>query len=303
MLKLNNQELPPDAQSHLESLHAHIEAQHDFSLRSEKAGILWDNKTSSIKGKAAFGIIKQTLTEMCVGSGICNYCEQSEAADIEHILPKSLFPEQAFIWDNYFLACKECNTGHKLDQMYVFVPDGSDTPELIKRGTQPSSQDYAFIHLRHEDPMEFLWLDLSDYQFYCHPAQRSDKRSFNKVECTLKILQLNNGRDILPRQRSNAFEFFKMLLCQYVAVKQSVIHKDLVDAVKGRPAIDASKPFEEEQKRLLEGIKRAIHDSTHPTVWWEMVRQRETALPKPMLELFENAKELWESPPLHPPIK
>ena len=45
--------------------------------------------------------------------GKCAYCEGGinavRSCQVEHFRPKSLFPAQAYRWENYFLACGGCN--------------------------------------------------------------------------------------------------------------------------------------------------------------------------------------------------
>lgn len=45
--------------------------------------------------------------------GKCAYCESKVThvyyGDVEHILPKSLFPQLAFAWENLTFACAKCN--------------------------------------------------------------------------------------------------------------------------------------------------------------------------------------------------
>ncbi len=40
---------------------------------------------------------------MNISKGICNYCEQNESNDIEHINPKSFFPEMILFGKTTFL--------------------------------------------------------------------------------------------------------------------------------------------------------------------------------------------------------
>ena len=62
----------------------------------------------------------------------CIYCEEkitsSQFGDVEHILPKSIFPELYATWCNLALACVKCNNA-KLDKTEVvnpFVQNPSD---------------------------------------------------------------------------------------------------------------------------------------------------------------------------------
>lgn len=41
--------------------------------------------------------------------GKCAYCEATLAINIDHFYPKSKFPERMFLWENFLLACANCN--------------------------------------------------------------------------------------------------------------------------------------------------------------------------------------------------
>src|SRR5690606_27961160 len=72
-------------------------------------------------------------------NGKCVYCEARMLAvsfgDIEHIRPKSLFPNQVVAWENLTLACSRCN-GHKSSKF---------------------DEDLQFINPYVDDPAEFLF--------------------------------------------------------------------------------------------------------------------------------------------------
>lgn len=120
MIRLSSKVLSGKVETHLSKVQARVDVQADFAAKAIRAKNEWDSKTSSKTKRAAFGEIKETLLEMCVGTEICNYCENNEATDIEHIYPKSFFPERAFHWDNYLLACKTCNSTYKQDRFAIF---------------------------------------------------------------------------------------------------------------------------------------------------------------------------------------
>jgi uncharacterized protein (TIGR02646 family) len=52
--------------------------------------------------------------------GKCMYCESVishvDYGDVEHIKPKSKFPEETYNWDNLGYACTKCNREFKKDQ-------------------------------------------------------------------------------------------------------------------------------------------------------------------------------------------
>lgn len=294
MLKLIDRELPHHAVDALKDLQKEIDILPEKE-RAAKAKALWEGRTNN----EAFETIHRTLKGMCVGKAKCNYCEHNEAADIEHIAPKSLFPELAFVWTNYILACKQCNTGHKLDKMYVFSPPGSATSFLAKAaadGSLPESKDLAYIHPRFEDPMDLMQLnmwedgDLGDFIFY--PLHSRDTREHAKVANTLEILKLDEARS-LDYDRAKTFNSFKASLAEYARVVKASTHEDLTAATRGYPPIDRQQPIEVEKNKILASITKDIEESIHPTVWREMIRQR-TTLPQPMQEDFEAAKALWQ---------
>lgn len=65
----------------------------------------------STKNKYNQTDIKKTLSEMYP---LCCYCEStigvSDFENIEHLKPKSIFPELCFEWDNLHFSCGVCNT-------------------------------------------------------------------------------------------------------------------------------------------------------------------------------------------------
>lgn len=254
MLQLKSKNLSDSCQTYLDGQQSIIDGLPLFADKSLQAGRLWKSKTGPLAGKTAFAEIKNTLILMCIGVEICNYCEQSEASDIEHILPKSLFPSQTFAWVNYLLACKKCNSDHKKDGMYVFNPGGSVNAVWVDRGTEPPTNDYAYIHPRLENPMEWMKLNFNDFLFYAQTSHALGTRGFEKVERTLEILDLNN-RPTLVNARTNAFGNYKRLLREYNAVKAAQNHTDLENAVTGDPAVNPQIAFQTEQNRILDALR------------------------------------------------
>jgi 5-methylcytosine-specific restriction endonuclease McrA len=129
MLFLNTETLNPGEVSALKTLQGQVDAESTFDDQAKTAKRLWEAESS----KTPFREIRKVLLRMCVGVGICNYCENNEATDIEHILPKSFFPQAAFRWENYLLACKTCNSGYKLDKLAVFFPETPCTKYIVAK--------------------------------------------------------------------------------------------------------------------------------------------------------------------------
>jgi hypothetical protein len=296
MLRLIDQDLSEATKNHLASLQKQIDDVPAFEEKVRLAGSLWDNKTSSKAGKAAFAEIKSKLIAMCVGKELCNYCEQNEASDIEHIAPKSLFPHLAFVWSNYLLACKHCNTGYKLDAMYIFLLPNTPEAAYVKRGTQPTSNEIAFLQPRLENPMDLMELHITDidfprdFEFYAAKQHLPGTRNHEKVIRTLEILGMDEQRS-LQRLRSHAFTNFKNRLREYVSVSKATTFDEIDQATVDDPKSDPAKPFAQEQQRILQAIQADILTADHPTVWQEMIRQR-ALLPAKIQQHFAQVPEL-----------
>ena len=81
--------------------------------------------------------VRKALAEMY--SKLCCYCESKvgivDFPHIEHLKPKSIFPEHTFDWDNLHLACTQCNTakGNKWDKKYpILDPSRDEIPEHLE---------------------------------------------------------------------------------------------------------------------------------------------------------------------------
>jgi len=68
-------------------------------------------------------------------SGKCMYCESkmehNSSSHVEHIKPKSKFPELEFTWDNLGFSCECCNKnkGDKYDEITPFINPYNENPE------------------------------------------------------------------------------------------------------------------------------------------------------------------------------
>lgn len=263
MIRLAPQQLNENEARILTGLQNQINSKITFAEKVQKAQALWKSKDGSQKGKAGFQIITETLHTMCVSEGICNYCEQNEAADIEHIFPKSFFPEFTFEWENYILACKQCNTGHKLDK--AFVLDNNDDLVELQRHSAPPHNRIAFINIRTEDPDLFMILNPSTYQFSLLPDL--SRQDTNKAISTLEILELN-VRDTLITARKSAARHYYETLGRLVKMLRATSIDDLKDLLTPYDErFDLTRPLDEIQNAIKEGTKRYISKCQHPSVW------------------------------------
>lgn len=74
-------------------------------------------------------------------SGKCLYCESRIShvyyGDVEHILPKSIFPELTFAWENLSFVCAKCN-GFKKDYFH-------DTEPLVNPYQDSLNEHFQFV--------------------------------------------------------------------------------------------------------------------------------------------------------------
>lgn len=269
MLLLISKPLSKGAHAHLKAVQGKINRSSD-PVKQAKASWKSDQKQSSFKS------VRKALTAMCVGTGICNYCENNEATDIEHIFPKSFFPELAFAWENYLLACKTCNSHYKLDKIAVFNPAGSTTRFDVARGTLPPTKEVLMINPRTDDPLDFWDLDLRTGVFLESPA--SGTCEFLKAAYTLEVLALND-REALREAREVRAKYLYQKLNAAVLVHEALDFAALDAIVNANDpfiTLDHTRTFQAVQAELLGSIQNAILSGPHPTVWAEIKRQQAT---------------------------
>ncbi len=256
-----------------------------------KAQALWNGKSGkkNRKGEAAFAEVKQALAVMCACADLCHYCEHNEGTDIEHIYPKSFFPGRTFQWSNYLWSCGKCNSRCKLDQFAVFASAQSATVVELASGQSIPPFDTAFIDPTVEDPMQYLWLDIQSGSFVFAVDQTLiDPRAIAKAAYTLRVLQIGS-RALLINARRHAFQFFRAMLERYRAVSAATSFEDLRKLTRYPEEIDTDEPLKSERDTILKGIKTAIQEHQHPTVWREMQRQRHALA---LAELFAQTDAL-----------
>jgi uncharacterized protein (TIGR02646 family) len=277
MLRLNSKNLTQASSDHLAVRQTQINNSPTFEAQAKEAVRLWSGKAS-----AAFDEIKATLKEMCVAVEICVYCENNEATDIEHIYPKKLYPDKAFNWTNYVLACGKCNSHHKSDKFKIFPSQNTANVEDVTppRGTyrQPANDDALFLNQRTDNPLDFLELDLLNQTFVFIEKFPAGTREYHRANYTIELLGLNT-RGALIAARKNAARFYIGRLEKYVNAKSAANFQELKDAVDDFGTIDETINFVQEKTRILESIKTDVLENSHPTVWRELIRQRNN-LPK-----------------------
>ena len=273
MLHLPSKSLSTTTQNYLNKRQKKVDAEPTFEKKALKAKSLWENKRSSKAGKEAFDEIKEVLKTMCVGIKTCNYCEHDRAFDIEHIYPKSLYPSLAFVWENYLLACKGCNSEFKSDNFAIFKPKGLITKHILVRNIEPENDDALLINPRKEDPTKFLRLNLVGQTALFDPIHEVNSREYLRADYTAECLELNKNETLIAARR-NCSQSYIMRLQDFLKARESITFDDLDNAINGDLMSDRTQPFESEKQRILENIKNSFKELSHPTVWFELKRQR-----------------------------
>lgn len=262
MLQLKNKRLTTAVTSLLKQYQDAVNAKPTFADRAAEGKKLFSKYNK--KTNAAFKVVRTKLSEMSGGTVRCNYCEDSNANQVEHIYPKNFFPDRCFVWKNYCYACGPCNQP-KNDKFSIFE-NGSGLERNLKTdlpaGTKPPAGVALLLDPRIDSPLGFLFLDTKDTFNFVPFSTGNDKR---RAEYTIEILGLNS-RSYLVKARKIAFDNFRSRLFEYVHKKEAGVAKN-----KLAPLIDSFK------------------NEHHQTVWHEMIRQR--SLHTEIDELLNSAPE------------
>ena len=282
MIKIEDKILSDNVIQILKSLQTQIDGMNSFSEKADKAQSLWGTKGGT-EGKKAFEEIKDMLISMCIYVEICNYCEQSEANDIEHISPKSFFPNMTFVWKNYLLACKQCNSGLKLDKCFVMDSSGKIFETL--RGQEPSHKQIAFINPRVENPNDFMYLNMETYKFDIFPWLENTEK--NKAQSTIDILQLNNRATLIKARESAKGHYYDKLerLARVLETKNKTQMAKALNPATDK--FDMTKSMKDLKIEVTQNYKKYIQKYQHPSVW-ESIKKIERTTNTQWIEIFKK---------------
>jgi uncharacterized protein (TIGR02646 family) len=265
VIRLPDVPLPEAARLQLTEYQQELDVLPDYAERVARAQERF--KSLNQKGNPTFDSIKATLTRMCSGARRCAYCEDSAADEVEHIRPKTLYPELTFAWMNYLYACGPCN-GPKNNRFAVFTKNSSVPTNVSRRKNAPVVPpipgEPVLLDPRVEDPTEYMSLDLRD-TFWFVARAKPGTREYQRAKYTIDTLQLN-ARDVLPQARRSAYLDYRAHLRQYIQERDaggSQVH--------------------------LAQLIREIQTRQHATVWLEMKRQH--LLVPELKQLFDAAPE------------
>ena len=273
MIQLDRPTLSKKANDKLKVYQTIIDKQPDFPAQVKMAKTDFPKK--NVTRNQTFVEVKLGLIQMCSGADRCHYCEDSKADEVEHFLPKDVYPDQCYSWSNYFYSCGSCNS--KKDNKCAVIdtqsgqlidttpPKTNKTNPLSPLPTPPPPGIQAFINLETEDPLIFFLLDLQNGSFEFSELPDINTIDYKRAKYTLETLRLNK-RAFLRKARQQAYGDFKARLTEYIHHRNQIA-----------PTSQINKMIEE------------IKTHSHPTVWKEMIRQR--FLIRELQNLFNEAPE------------
>ena len=263
MVRLYPSELPKWASDSLQAWQADVDFYPEYVERVAAAKVAFKQKNT--KSNRVFRQVKLHLSDMCSGAKRCHYCEDSSADEVEHVKPRSLYPEDTFNWSNYVYACGICNLC-KISKHGVIVNESllDVTRKKDDAVLPPPSGESAFLNPRSEDPENFMILDVRQtFRFVLDPSL--DNIAKLRASFTLQTLKLND-REELVFARKEAYKNYVARLKDYVQRRQLGETQDTL-------------------KHVLNSISRM----NHPSVWRAMKRYHDR-IPE-IKALFEAAPE------------
>jgi uncharacterized protein (TIGR02646 family) len=248
MLQLLSENLPDETIGLLQKYQDAVDLKADFVEQAAEGKKLFSSYNK--KTNKAFKEVRNKLAIMSGGTIRCNYCEDSNANQLEHIYPKNFYPERCFVWENYCYACGPCNQP-KSDKFAIFEV-GTDIEKDLKKdvevGMKPPAGIALLLDPRRDQPLDFLFLDTKNTFKYV--PFKDEEKDVRRADYTIEILGLNS-RSYLVRSRIVAFGNYRARLYEYVNRKEAGESEDVL-------------------KQLIESLK----SEHHKTVWYEMIRQR-----------------------------
>lgn len=261
MIRLEECDLLAESAKDLASWQAEIDGIADYEQRVCAAAQSFKRKSRT----ATLSTVRETLASMCSGLVRCSYCEDSAGHQVEHIWPKSWYPELTFVWRNFLFSCGVCNS--RKNASFAIIREAKLHKLVRRRGeprTSPPPGPAALIDPRREDPLDYLATDLAD-TYRVLPRPGLDDLAQLRASYTIDLLQLNQ-RDVLVAARRQACRNYSLRTREYAS-------------------LDPDTPVLTRQ-RLLAEINR-LH---HRMVWEEMKRSPD--LVDGLRQHFDAAPEL-----------
>jgi uncharacterized protein (TIGR02646 family) len=121
----------------------------------------------------------------------CSYCEMHLDASlaVEHVQPKSLYPKLELEWDNFLLACVNCNSTKKDKDINLgdcYWADTDNTFHAFIYSEDGLVQPNPFLAEEAKAKAQLTLELLGLHRHLINDARRSDRRQINRREKWLK---------------------------------------------------------------------------------------------------------------------
>ncbi|WP_199084633.1 HNH endonuclease [Bosea sp. ASV33] len=263
MMHISDAGISDAARAVLRGWQDEVDSDPEYERRVKAAKLSFTRRNR--KDNPTFAHIRDVLSSMCCGAVRCGYCEDSAADEVEHIAPKSLYPERTFDWANYLYACGYCNRG-KNNSFPLKLASGQIVDGARKPNTPvlpPPAGTSLLIDPRVEDPLDYLELDLAG-TFRFLPRIGIEALAHERAETTIEVLDLNRG--YLLKARKTHFQSYQDRLVVY--------------ALRRDGGADAGE---------LDRRREDLLNQYHPSIFEEMKRQ--VVLDPVIRAAFENVPE------------
>ena len=167
----------------LQRLSAETEAIEKASDPKAEAG----KRYSNARKTSWFAPVLKELGRLAGPGERCMFCSGSEASDVEHYQPKTIFPELSMTWENYLWSCAPCNRS----KHNRFPPD-----------TGPGGK---FVNPLYENVWDFFFID--SFGILTPRFDRATNAPNERAVTTRDFLSLN--RDAVQVCRQQRFKNLK----------------------------------------------------------------------------------------------
>ncbi|MEN3940459.1 hypothetical protein WJU23_04130 [Prosthecobacter sp. SYSU 5D2] len=123
MLRLPDTDLEKEHSDSLQNWQGLVDAKASFGEQVEEAKK--QCKTKNDVNNPTFRAVRSGLVQMHGDLIRCAHCEYSRTNEVEHIYPKTIYPNRVFNWLNYTYACRTCN-GPKDHKFASFLTSGQE---------------------------------------------------------------------------------------------------------------------------------------------------------------------------------
>lgn len=188
-------------------------------------------KAKNTSKNATFREIRNGLAEASPGDGYCLYCEIGRLERIDHVLPKSFYPEFVFSYDNLVYCCARCNEV-KLSKAGLLTATGVSEVIGISNSISgsPMVSDFAFVNPRTADWYSDLVVDIGASYFIVPKTSLSSLQAM-RYAFTIDSLGLNKRSDLV-RRRKGACTTYLSLCREYILSSCATRRLEIVHEIK-----------------------------------------------------------------------